>query len=280
VVFKAKTLPKFALMTQNALPNTELLNGDCFGVLVSLTFNRGASYSKAHNPATDPLDRYREMRAIKSDMAARNFADIPNQIRAMIRIWVNTDIEAGMRRRRDDEADLFVAGLGLGVPVTPSAVVQATPLEAGVASAEPQQSDDDVWVEVTDDDIAAEAIAGTMFTAAAVGAKWANDDVQPDCAHLGSNLPTGVAGQHGVCMQAERLDFQRDGNSHDKLSINRHVAFKIDRRIVGNPGESADHRASGHATRDALRIDEAAMSHPALLPLLLRHLVDRVLGVG
>jgi hypothetical protein len=215
VVFKAKTLPKFALMTQNALPNTELLNGDCFGVLVSLTFNRGASYSKAHNPATDPLDRYREMRAIKSDMAARNFADIPNQIRAMIRIWVNTDIEAGMRRRRNDEADLFIAGLGLGVPVTPSAVVQATPLEAGVASAEPQQSDDDVWVEVTDDDIAAEAIAGTMFTAAAVGAKWANDDVQPDYAHLGSNLPTGLA----FTLTSDDLALLASLNDFDVLSV-------------------------------------------------------------
>ena len=50
VVFKAKTLPKFALMTDNALPNCTLLNGDCYGVLVSLTFNRGAPYSRDGRP--------------------------------------------------------------------------------------------------------------------------------------------------------------------------------------------------------------------------------------
>jgi hypothetical protein len=60
-------------------------------------------------------------------------------------------------------------------------------------------------------------------------------------------------------MQAERLGFQRDSDSHDELSINRDVAFKLDRRIFGNPGASAHHRASGHATRDALRIDKAGL---------------------
>lgn len=190
VVFKAKTLPKFALMTEKALPNCKSLNGDCFGVLVSLTFNRGASYGMAHNPAKDPRDRYREMRAIKAAMVAKNFADIPRQIKAMVRIWAGTDIETGMKRRRSDETDLFIAGLGSGLPA-PAMVA----LEATAASVDPRErpGDDDLWEDLTDDDIASEAFAGTMVTAAAAGAKWGKDEIQPDYAHLGSNLPTGLA---------------------------------------------------------------------------------------
>ncbi|WP_315837678.1 peptidoglycan-binding protein [Bradyrhizobium prioriisuperbiae] len=188
VVFKAKTLPKFALMTEKALPNCKSLNGDCFGVLVSLTFNRGASYGLAHDPAKDPRDRYREMRAIKAAMVAKSFADIAGQIKAMVRIWAGTDIETGMKRRRSDEADLFIAGLGSGLPAPAIAAIEVTE-----ASVDARSGDDDVWEDVTDDDIANAAIAGTMVTAAAAGAKWAADNVQPDYAHLGSNLPTGLA---------------------------------------------------------------------------------------
>ncbi len=129
-VFKAGTLPKFASLTERALPNSDALNGDCFGTLVSLTFNRGASYGKAHKPATDPRDRYREMRAIRADMKSGNLADIPRQIRSMIRIWVGTPVEKGMRRRRADEAELFLAGLQAETPVATTAVPAADTAEA------------------------------------------------------------------------------------------------------------------------------------------------------
>jgi GH24 family phage-related lysozyme (muramidase) len=112
-VFKAATLPKFAAITNRALPNCDLLPGDCFGALVSLTFNRGASYSRAPDPQKDPKDRYREMRAIGVAMKARDFAAVPGQIRAMKRIWLGTAVEAEMSRRRDDEAKLFEAGLAV-----------------------------------------------------------------------------------------------------------------------------------------------------------------------
>lgn len=112
-VFKAATLPKFAVSTNRALPNCDLLPGDCFGALVSLTFNRGASYSRAPDPQKDPNDRYREMRAIGVAMKARDFAAVPAQIRAMKRIWLGTAVEAEMSRRRDDEAKLFEAGLAV-----------------------------------------------------------------------------------------------------------------------------------------------------------------------
>lgn len=117
IVFKAKTLPKFALLTQQSLPNCALLNGDCFGVLVSLTFNRGASYSIPQKPG-DTRDRYREMRAIKGDMTAKDFADIPRQLTSMVRIWEGTAVETGLRRRRLDEAKLFTAGLAAAAPAS------------------------------------------------------------------------------------------------------------------------------------------------------------------
>jgi GH24 family phage-related lysozyme (muramidase) len=110
-VFSQRTLPLYIFKTAAALPNTEKLSDDSFGALVSLTFNRGASYSRARNWAKDRLDRYREMRAIKSLMAQEKFAGIPDQIRAMVRIWTGTAIELGMRRRRMDEAKLFADGL-------------------------------------------------------------------------------------------------------------------------------------------------------------------------
>lgn len=104
-VFRAATLPRFAALTDSKLPHCELLPGDCFGALVSLTFNRGAPYD---NP--DP--RYAEMRAIKAAMASKRFQLIPGLLRDMIRVWVGTEIETEMRRRRTNEAALFEAGLG------------------------------------------------------------------------------------------------------------------------------------------------------------------------
>jgi GH24 family phage-related lysozyme (muramidase) len=110
-VFSERTLPLYIAKTAAALPNTAKLSGDSFGALVSLTFNRGASYSRAHLPKSDSLDRYREMRAIRALMAKEKFAQIPDQIRSMARIWAGTAIERGMRRRRMDEAKLFAEGL-------------------------------------------------------------------------------------------------------------------------------------------------------------------------
>ena len=104
-VYKAVMLPSWALKTHNALPNCNLLNGDCFGALVALTLNRGEDkYAR-------PGDRYREMREIKAAMQVKNFAAIPRLIRSMIRIWVDTDIEQQMRRARNAEARLFEIGL-------------------------------------------------------------------------------------------------------------------------------------------------------------------------
>jgi GH24 family phage-related lysozyme (muramidase) len=196
IEFEAQTLPKFALLTQNALPNTDRLSGDCFGALVSLTFNRGASYSKPVNPA-NPKDRYFEMREIKKAMQGQDFARIPVLLKDMIRVWEGTQIEGGMKRRRNDEAALFLAGLAAG----PEVSAEMSILEAGVAAAEaalpPEaesttgKTDEDFWTETGEDELAAAAAEGFMIGVAAAGASWAADAVQPDYAHLGS-LDQGV----------------------------------------------------------------------------------------
>lgn len=94
-------IPRWEARLVKALPNTDRLSPDCFGVLLSLIFNRGASFNSKG-------DRYKEMRAIKAHMAAGDFDHIPAELRAMKRLWPTL---AGLRSRRDAEAALFVKGL-------------------------------------------------------------------------------------------------------------------------------------------------------------------------
>jgi len=104
-VFDARTLPKYVGLTYTNLPRPALdaLHPHCVSALVSLVFNRGASFRKT-------ADRYREMRAILAAMQAMDFATIPDQIRSMKRLWVDKGLD-GLLRRRDDEAALFERGL-------------------------------------------------------------------------------------------------------------------------------------------------------------------------
>jgi GH24 family phage-related lysozyme (muramidase) len=103
-VHRSKVLPRWVAIVERALPNTGSLGPDALGALVSLTYNRGASFAA-------PQDRYREMRAIKAHMAASNFAEIPGDIRAMKRLWPDVP---GLQKRREREAVLFEKGLTVG----------------------------------------------------------------------------------------------------------------------------------------------------------------------
>jgi GH24 family phage-related lysozyme (muramidase) len=108
--FLEQVQPRYVGETENALPNTNLLNPDCLGALVSLVYNRGASFSTGHNPKTDPLDRFREMRAIKAHMQSKEFSSIPAEIRGMKRLWDPASM-AGLVQRRELEAALFELGI-------------------------------------------------------------------------------------------------------------------------------------------------------------------------
>lgn len=104
--FRDVELPRWEQKTINALPGAENLPPDCLGALVSLTYNRGPSYTIS--ASKDPSGRYREMRAIRAAIMGGDLEEVPGLIRSMKRLWPNLK---GLQRRRESEADLFEKGL-------------------------------------------------------------------------------------------------------------------------------------------------------------------------
>jgi hypothetical protein len=98
-VFQEVTIPTWYLRTLRIYPQGESLPGDCAAALVSLVFNRGASLTG---------ERRAEMARIQELLRAGDYAKIPAQLRAMTRLWPTVK---GLRRRREEEADLFESGL-------------------------------------------------------------------------------------------------------------------------------------------------------------------------
>ena len=94
-------MPNWSDKVKRTLPNTDKLSEDSFGALVSLAYNRGASFSMAD-------DRHKEMRSIKEHMANEEFDEIPDEFRSMKRLWPNM---RGLVDRRESEAKLFEDGL-------------------------------------------------------------------------------------------------------------------------------------------------------------------------
>lgn len=99
--FKGRELPKWEGIVSTHLLGSGRLNGDCFGALVSLTYNRGPSFDA-------PGARYAEMRAIKAHVAAGDFAAIPEDFLSMRRLWPKN---GDLWKRRMHEAALFQKGL-------------------------------------------------------------------------------------------------------------------------------------------------------------------------
>ncbi len=100
-VFATKMLPDYLGRVTKALPNTDGLHPHSLGALVSLVYNRGATFGRGG-------DRFREMRAIKTHMEAKDFTKVPEEIRSMARLWPNIK---HLQRRREGEAALFQKGL-------------------------------------------------------------------------------------------------------------------------------------------------------------------------
>jgi len=98
-VFENVTIPVWYMKTLRIYPQVVDMPGDCAAALVSLCFNRGTSLSG---------DRRREMSNIQALLRTGNLKEIPKQFREMKRLWPKTE---GLRRRRDEEADLFESGL-------------------------------------------------------------------------------------------------------------------------------------------------------------------------
>jgi hypothetical protein len=99
-VFEEVTVARFFALCVRTFPDFDELHPNAQAALLSLIFNRG-------NSMAGP--RRAEMRAIRELTAARDYAEIARQLRAMKRIWRGTDIEAGIVRRREAEARLMEA---------------------------------------------------------------------------------------------------------------------------------------------------------------------------
>lgn len=99
--FRNRELPKWIGRVANALPNCDCLSGDSLGALVSLAYNRGASFDA-------PGGRYGEMRAIKLHMATKQFEKIPGEFLSMRRLWPRG---GDLWNRRTSESVLFQHGL-------------------------------------------------------------------------------------------------------------------------------------------------------------------------
>lgn len=116
-VFSNVSIPKYMAATRRALPGYDDLAPDCKGALLSLTYNRGASYT---TPASkDRAGRYKEMREIRAAMIAGNLAAIPALLRSMARLWTTKSVR-GVALRREHEARLFERGL----KTSPTALIE------------------------------------------------------------------------------------------------------------------------------------------------------------
>lgn len=102
--FRERVLPLYVAETVSALPNAGKLSDDCLGALVSLVYNRGASFRNVG-------DRYEEMRAVRLHMVQEEFSRIPAELRSMRRIWRDDPDMKGLITRRELEARLFEVGM-------------------------------------------------------------------------------------------------------------------------------------------------------------------------
>ena len=89
--------------TAEVFEHIDELHPDSYSALVSLVYNRGTSMKD--------VDSRTEMRKIRDHMAARRFDLIPDEIRAMSRLWKADPGAGGLVRRRELEAELFETGL-------------------------------------------------------------------------------------------------------------------------------------------------------------------------
>ncbi len=100
-VYRLQTVPKYARWVLSIYAGIEKVHPHCFGALFSLVYNRGRSLRG---------NRRREMKNIRNHIRNENFDRIPDEIRAMKRIWAGRNLK-GLLKRRDAEARLFQLGL-------------------------------------------------------------------------------------------------------------------------------------------------------------------------
>ena len=103
--FREKLIPLYTGLAISKLPAAaRTLSPDCLGALVSLVYNRGASF-RSEKP------RFREMRRIHGHLEDGELDRIPDEFLAMRRLWEGNPKMRGLVKRRELEAALFRQGL-------------------------------------------------------------------------------------------------------------------------------------------------------------------------
>ena len=90
-------LKSYAQRTLHLYPGLDLLFYDAQGAIISLTYNRGASF--------DNSDRRKEMKALVQFIADKDYKNIAAQFRSMKRLW-DPKVSKGLIIRRENEAVL------------------------------------------------------------------------------------------------------------------------------------------------------------------------------
>lgn len=104
-VFTERTIPRYELLATQAFPGYDKLPPEVRGALVSLVYNRGASM--VDKPGEN---RRREMREIRSAVAAGDLQEIADQLRSMKRLWIGQGVD-GLIVRREVEAKLVESAI-------------------------------------------------------------------------------------------------------------------------------------------------------------------------
>ena len=117
-VFLNRDTPQWVKRVCTAIPGASKLPPDCLGVLVSLAYNRGASFNTSGA-------RYAEMRNIRSHIMAGSLRAVADDLRAMKRLWPEL---RGLQIRRETEARLWELGLDKPAAATPLTVVEEPPM--------------------------------------------------------------------------------------------------------------------------------------------------------
>lgn len=97
-VFQRVTISRYWEQTRRAFPGVEKLCPEAQWALLSLVYNRGPGMSGA---------RRAEMREIRAAVARGDIKSAARANRASVRVWAGSEIERGMRRRRNAEAALM-----------------------------------------------------------------------------------------------------------------------------------------------------------------------------
>ena len=102
--FDDSKMPALVGQLERALPNLDRLHPHSYGALLSLVFNRGASFRSSSPRFAEMV----EIRKLMEQGTPSAFALIPAQLRAMERIW---GVGSSLAKRRRGEAQLFEQGL-------------------------------------------------------------------------------------------------------------------------------------------------------------------------